>query len=243
MAKTKLDIIYVDEHLIVVNKPPGTLSIPDRFKADIPNLQTMLIAEYGDIYTVHRLDKFTSGVILFARDAESHRYLSDLWMDRKPEKYYTAVVDGVPREKQGTIELALTESMARRGKMLAHKRGKESKTTYTVAEEFGQAFSLIDLRIYTGRMHQIRVHMAEIGHPLVIDDLYGRRAEFMLSEVKGRKFNLRKDEDERPLIVRQPLHAARLVIEHPATKKMMTFEAELPKDMRALINQLRKNTK
>ena len=241
MAKTKLDIVYVDEQLIVVNKPPGTLSIPDRFKAEIPNLKSMLTAAYGEVYTVHRIDKYTSGVIVFARDAESHRYLSNLWMDRKPEKYYLAVVDGVPREEEGTIDLALTESMARRGKMLAHARGKESKTSYKVVEKFGQSFSLVDVRIYTGRMHQIRVHMAEIGHPLVVDELYGRRSAFKVSEIKGRKYNLRKDEEERPLIDRQSLHAARLVIEHPTTQEMMTFEAALPKDMRALINQLRKN--
>ncbi len=238
----KISIIHEDEDLVAVNKPAGFLSIPDRFDGSIPNVKAMLIAKYGEIFTVHRIDRHTSGVIVFAKNAESHKYLSEQWMERLPKKYYTAIIDGVPREKSGEIDLSLAESMTRRGKMVAHSRGKDCLTTYEVTEDFGR-FSLINLQIYTGRMHQIRVHMAEIGHPLIVDSLYGKRKEFYLSELKGRKYKRSKTEEERPLLARQPLHAHKLIISHPTSHQEVTIEASLPKDMRAVINQMRKSVR
>lgn len=237
--KRKLEVLYEDDYVIAVNKPAGYLSIPDRFIAEIPNVKGLLEAQYGEIYTVHRLDKYTSGVIIFAKDAESHRFLSAQWMERLPEKYYTAIVDGVPSPASDTIDLALAESMAKRGKMVVNKRGKESVSQYLVVEDY-KTFSLVELQIYTGRMHQIRVHMAERGHPLVVDKLYGKREFLMLSELKGKKYNRAKDEEERPLLSRQPLHAHRLVIAHPKTELPLTIEAPVPKDIRAVVNQMRK---
>lgn len=236
----KLDIIYEDDDVVAVNKPPGFLSIPDRFHEDVLNVKNILASRHGEIFTVHRLDKFTSGVMIFAKNQETHRFLSKEWMDRKPQKYYLAIVDGIPKSKEGTIDFALSESMTRRGKMLVHKRGKDSRSDYKVIEEFGTKFSLVSVQIYTGRMHQIRVHMAELGHPLIVDHLYGKREEFFLSEIKGRKFNLRKEEIERPLLTRQPLHAKRLVVTHPKKDELLILEAEIPKDMRAVLNQMRK---
>jgi len=191
----KVDIIYEDDQLIAVCKPAGVLTIPDRFRDDIPNVKDQLLKLHDEVFTVHRLDKFTSGVVLFAKDAASHAHLSQQWMDRTPEKYYIAVVDGVPALESGQVDLPLAESMTRRGKMVVNPRGKESVTLFKITESY-ERYSLLYLKILTGRMHQIRVHMAEMGHPLIVDELYGRRTEFFLSELKGRKYKIAKYEEE-----------------------------------------------
>lgn len=237
--KRKVDIIYEDEYLVAVNKPANLLTIPDRFRHDLPNLFAMLSSTREELYTVHRLDKFTSGGILFAKDKETHKLLSQMFMDRVPEKYYIAVVDGSFRTPTGIVDEPLSESTTTRGKMLVHKRGKESKTAYEVLESF-TSFSYVRLRIFSGRLHQIRVHMAHIGHPLVVDHLYGRREAFFISEIKRKKFNLKKGEEEKPLIERQPLHSHQLIFPHPISGKMLNLEFPIPKDIKALLNQLRK---
>ncbi len=225
--------------MVAVNKPAGVLTIPDRFRHHLPNLWDLLSPKRENLMTVHRLDKFTSGIIVFAKDKDTHRILSGLFLDRKIKKYYTALVDGVPYKKEGIIDEPMAESMVTRGKMLIHKRGKNARSEYTVTEEYGR-FSKVFVRIYTGRLHQIRVHMAHIGHPLMVDPLYGKREAFFLSEIKGRKYKISRGNEERPLLSRQPLHATRLIFEHPHTKEILTLEAGLPKDMKATINQLRK---
>ena len=237
--KLKTEIVFEDEHFIAVNKEAGILTIPDRFRKDIPNLYSMLSNERPELYTVHRLDKFTSGGLLFAKSKEVHKLLSDSFMDRIPEKYYLAIVDGVPRESTGEIDQPLSESMVTRGKMLIHPRGKPSKTTYEVIENYVR-FSLLKIRIHTGRLHQIRVHLAHIGHPLMVDSLYGSREEFYLSEIKGRKFKMKKGDEERPLLTRQPLHSHKLILPHPVSGEILNLEFEPPKDIRAILKQFEK---
>ena len=237
--KKKVDVVYEDEYLVAVNKAAGILTIPDRFRKDIPNLYDLLSKERPELYTVHRLDKFTSGGILFAKDKDTHKKLSTLFMDRVPEKYYRAIVDGVPRDAEGEINKPLVESTVTRGKMLVHPRGKESKTTYQILDSYVK-FSLLDVRIHTGRLHQIRVHLSHIGHPLMVDPLYGNRESFFLSEIKGRRFRMKQDEEERPLLSRQPLHSHRLLLPHPQSEEPLQLEFAIPKDMRAVIRQLEK---
>jgi len=237
--KGKLEIVFEDEHFLAVNKNAGLLTIPDRFRKDIPNLYDLLSRGREELYTVHRLDKYTSGGILFAKSKEVHKALSQAFEDRIPEKYYLAIVDGVPREGEGTIDLPLTESMTTRGKMLVHPRGKQSTTSYEVVQDFTK-FSCLKVRIHTGRLHQIRVHLSHIGHPLMVDSLYGNREAFYLSEIKGRKFRLKKDEEERPLLTRQPLHSHRLVLPHPVTDEKLELEFDPPKDIRATLKQFEK---
>jgi len=237
--KKKVEIIYEDEYMVAVNKPADLLTIPDRFRKDIPNLFAMLSETRDELYTVHRLDKNTSGGILFAKDKETHRILNQAFMDRLPEKYYVAVVDGIFREKEGEVDQPLSESTTTRGKMLVHPRGKESRTAYQVIKEFGK-FSYVQLRIFSGRLHQIRVHMAHIGHPLLVDHLYGKREEFFLSEIKRKKFNIKKGEDERPLLTRQPLHSRRLKFDHPHSGEPLDLEFPIPKDINAILKQFGK---
>lgn len=234
-----LEILFEDPYMIAVNKSAGVLSIPDRFNADIPNLISQLKKSNPDILPVHRLDKFTTGINLFAKDAESHKALSSIFESREIEKYYHAIVDGTPQPESGRIEVPLTESTVTRGKMLVHQRGKPSVTDYKVIKSY-RHFSHVYLRIFTGRMHQIRVHMQYLGNPLIVDTLYGNRDAFFLSEIKHKKFNLGKNDEERPLLTRQPLHAVRLVFDHPFTGQKIEIEAPLPKDMQAVLTQMDK---
>ena len=237
--KLKPEVVFEDEYFVAVNKPAGLLTIPDRFRRDIPNLFDMLSGQREELYTVHRLDKYTSGGILFAKSKEVHKALSESFMNRIPEKYYLAIVDGVPRASSGTIDQPLSESMVTRGKMLVHPRGKASQTSYEVLKDYIK-FSLLKVKIHTGRLHQIRVHLAHIGHPLMVDALYGKRESFLLSEIKGRRFRMKKGEEERPLLTRQPLHSHILILPHPITGESLELEFDPPKDIRATINQFDK---
>jgi 23S rRNA pseudouridine1911/1915/1917 synthase len=235
----QIDILYEDEDLVIVNKPPGLLVIPDRFNAAIPSLGRMLEAKTGQkIWVVHRLDRETSGVICFAKNDVSHRYLSQLFEKREVTKYYTGLVNGLVIPAEGRIEKALAEHPAVKGKMVVTKKGKASVTDYLVLEQW-PLYSLVEFRIYTGRTHQIRVHMQSIGHPLVCDELYGDGKPFLVSAIK-RKYRLSdKEETEKPLLSRLALHASRLQFKKEDGTEIKA-EAPLPKDIAACIKQLNK---
>ncbi len=237
--KIKPTIVFEDEEIVIVNKPANFLSIPDRFKHDLPSVSKWLQQGREEIYTVHRLDKVTSGILCFAKTKESHKKLSKQFQERTVHKVYLALVDGIPMHETGTIDKPIAENMAQRGKMIVAKRGKPSLTTYKVVETF-QNFSLVEAQIHTGRTHQIRVHFQFIGHPLAIDELYGRRTAFYLSEVKRNKYVQGKYQEERPLMSRSTLHAYKLTFNHPTTGEEMTFSADLPKDFSAVLKQLRR---
>ena len=240
MAKKKaLDILHDDPHFLIVNKAPGMLSIPDRFVAEIPNLLTLLNKRFEKVFVVHRLDKETSGIICYAKTEEAHKKLNKQFLDRTVDKHYLAIVEGTPYPASGEIDLPIIESSSTRGKMIVKKTGKESLTLYKTIEFF-KHYSLVDANIKTGRMHQVRVHLNAIGHPLAIDPLYGRQSEIFLSKIKKKKFNLQKNTEEQPLLSRTTLHAHSLAFDHPVTGERLKFEAEPPKDFRAFLNQLRK---
>jgi 23S rRNA pseudouridine1911/1915/1917 synthase len=240
MQKNKQsDLVWEDEGLIAVNKLPGLLTIPDRFNTNAPNLLGQLQTKYPGIIPVHRLDKFTSGVVLFAKNSDQHKKMSELFEKREVEKYYTAIAEGRFTQDKGEIHAALAESMTTRGKMVINKRGKDSITKYKVVRQFDR-FALVSLQLMTGRMHQIRVHLQYIGHPLAVDPLYGQREALYLSEIKIKRFNIGKFKEEKPLLTRQPLHATKLVFIHPDSGVRVECTAELPKDMTATIRQLEK---
>ena len=230
-------IIAENENWIALNKPSGLLSIPDREGKEI-SLKMMLQEKYGRILTVHRLDKDTSGLIVFAKDEATHRHLSIQFEERKTKKIYAGLVIGSPTEKKGSISLPLAENMVQRGMMIVNQRGKESLTDYEVIDDFG-IYSWMQFEIHTGRTHQIRVHMKEIGHPLVCDELYGDGKSVLISSLK-KKFNLSKNElEERPILSRLALHAFQLTFKD-IKGKTVELEAPLPKDLRALLQQLNK---
>lgn len=233
------EIIFENDEFIVLNKPSGLLSIPDRFGKD-PSLKSILLDQYGKIFTVHRLDKDTSGIIVFAKDEDTHKYLSKQFEGREVEKYYVGLVNGILMNREGNIDAPIIEHPGKTTLMMTNKKGKPSSTDYKVLEEFG-LFSWLEFRIHTGRTHQIRVHMKHIGNPIVCDPLYGDGKPILLSSIK-RKFKLSKSEDEeRPLLNRLALHSLRLKFTD-AAGNIHELEAPLQKDLKALLQQLKKNS-
>ncbi len=237
--KIKLEFLHEDEALVIVNKPARLLAIPDRFDAKKPNLYHQLKQQFGDIFIVHRLDFETSGIICFAKTPVAHQQLSQQFEARSVEKKYWALLDGVLLHDSGEIEVGIAPHPVQKGRMIASKKGKEAFTSFKKIAQF-RRFSLVEANIKTGRTHQIRVHFASIGHPLAIDPFYGKRAEFLLSEIKRKRYNLGKTQEERPLMNRTTLHAYQLTITHPTTEKTLTVNAPLHKDFNAVLNQLSK---
>ncbi len=239
MSKNKVEIIYEDDAIVIVHKPANFLAIPDRYIAERPNLVNFLKKRYEEIFVVHRLDKETSGVICYAKNADSHRHLSKQFEDRTVEKIYKVLVEGRVHEAEGIIDKPIARHVSIAGKMRIHNSGKASVTHYEVEKHIGD-YTLVQANIKTGRTHQIRVHFAAIGYPLMIDGMYGRQGEFFLSSIKQKKFNIGKDQEERPLMSRTTLHSWKLSLDHPVTGKRMDFLAPLPKDFRAVLKQLEK---
>jgi len=232
------NIIFEDKHLLIVHKPSGLLTIPDRYDVDKSNLLQMLRNDFGEVYTVHRLDRETSGILCFARTEEAHQYLSQQFQDRTVEKVYYALLDGILNEEQGEIDQPIAPHPTISGKMITTAKGKPSLTHYQVIERF-KNYTLVEADIKTGRTHQIRVHFAALGHPLAVDAVYGRADAFYLSKVK-RNYHFSKYKEERPLMSRTSLHAFRLCFTHPADQTRHCYEADLPKDFSAVLKQLRK---
>jgi 23S rRNA pseudouridine955/2504/2580 synthase/23S rRNA pseudouridine1911/1915/1917 synthase len=237
MSKHLFDILFENDDFIVINKSAGLLSIPDR-EGDEISLKKILRDKYGDIFTVHRLDKDTSGIIVFAKNEETHKFLSQAFEERMFGKYYTGIVKVTLYETEKSIDAPIAQNNVKKTLMIIHKRGKPALTDYRVIEEFGR-FSLLEFIIHTGRTHQIRVHMQYAGHPIVCDGLYGDGEPVYLSSVKKNYHLSRNEEEERPILNRLGLHAHKLTFTD-GSGKQFSFEAELPKDMRALLQQLRK---
>ncbi len=238
MAKNNLQIIYENDDFVAINKPAGLLTIPDRAQSE-KSLKEMLQDKYGIIFTVHRLDKDTSGLVIFAKNETAHKYFSKLFEERKVEKYYLGIVLGLPENKSGSIDAPITEHLQHKGTMTIHRSGKPSLTTYEVVDA-NKHYSLLSFQLHTGRTHQIRVHAKHIGHPLACDPVYGDGKPVLLSSVK-KKFKLSKhDEEERPMISRLALHSYKLIFENMQGEKTELL-AEMPKEFRALMQQLKKN--
>lgn len=233
-------IIFENDDLIVLNKPSGLLSIPDR-EGKESSLKRLLQEQYSEIYTVHRLDKDTSGVIVFARTEAAHKHLSVEFEERRTEKIYTGLVIGVPVEKKGIIDAPIMEHPVKKGTMVINRKGKESLTDYEVLDEFG-AYAWLQFRIYTGRTHQIRIHMKNLGHPIVCDDIYGDGKPLLLSSIKFNYKLSKNEEEERPMLNRLALHSSKLGFRGPDNTQY-NFEAPVPKDLRASLQQLSKRKK
>ncbi len=231
-------IVFENENFVAINKPAGLLSIPDRMQSE-PSLKDMLLNKYGSIFTVHRLDKDTSGMIVFAKNEAAHKFLSQAFEERRVEKYYQGIVHGMPAEKKGTINAPISEHSLQKGLMVIHRNGKPSVTDYEVIEAY-KSFSLLQFQLHTGRTHQIRVHCKNIGHPLACDEFYGDGKPVLLSSLK-KKYKLGKhDDEERPMLNRLALHSYSLKFTD-AEGNAFILIAELPKDMRTLLQQLKKH--
>ena len=228
----QIETLYEDDDLIIVNKPAGLLVIPDRFNADLPSLNKLIEAKAGGEkrWVVHRLDRETSGVICFAKNEHTHRYLSILFQERDVSKFYAGLVIGNVVPEAGRIEGAIAEHPAVHGKMIVAKKGKMAVTDYKVAEQW-PLYALVQFQIHTGRTHQIRVHLAHIGYPLVGDPVYAR-----LRFPKGASFELN---EKLKTFTRQALHARRLGLVHPGTGESCLWECELPADFVSLLDAIK----
>jgi 23S rRNA pseudouridine955/2504/2580 synthase/23S rRNA pseudouridine1911/1915/1917 synthase len=233
-----LEIVYEDEHFIAINKPPGLLVIPDHFNKLEESILDRLKKKYNDIYSVHRLDRETSGILIYAKNALVHQKLSTQFEKHKIKKTYVALVKGIMTNSEGIIDLPLSKKNKHANEMVVDKLyGKPSITEYKTIKRF-EKFTLVEVFPHTGRTHQIRIHFKAIGHPLAIDKLYSNTDGIFLSDIKP-KFKQSKD-IEKPLMDRLTLHALSLEFVHPVSFTKMKLEAPLWKDFKVLIKNLEK---
>ena len=231
-------VLYEDDGLIAFDKPAGLLTAPDRWNRAAPNLIRMAQYRLGaGIFNVHRLDRETSGVLLCGRTPNAVRKMSAAFAERRVEKRYLALVRGAPPWDQQELDVALESDPVRRGHMRVARRGLSAVTRFAVIERWHEA-ALIEARPLTGRLHQVRVHLAHAGFPLIADGRYGNRRGLMLSELKRRYKH--KAEPERPLIGRAALHAETLRFDHPITNAAMDIRAPSPHDFEIAIKYLRR---
>jgi RluA family pseudouridine synthase len=217
-----ISILYEDRDIIVIDKPTGLLTIgTDREKSKTAHFILNDYVRKGNsksssrVYIVHRLDRETSGVVIFAKSEQVKRFLQDNW--ENTEKHYLSIVYGNLKEKEGTISSYLTENRALRVYSTKDSlKGKLSHTTYKVIEET-KGFTMVDVNLITGRKHQIRVHFSEMGHPVVGDKKYG---------------------PDETVSKRLALHARSIMFNHPFSRKPMTFDTGVPEEFNRLFRRL-----
>lgn len=237
-------ILFEDEAVIAFDKPGGLLLAPDRRDPSRENLPDLVRARLGPgPALVHRLDEDTSGLVLFAKTKVALDFLSGQFQAKTVGKTYQALTVGIPGPDEFTVDLVMKEDEARPGCMcVVKKHGHASLTEFTVREKFPQpagraGFALVECRPLTGRPHQVRLHLAVSGAPVLNDPLYGEATQLLLSGLKrGYKGGL----EERPLITRLALHAGGLAFKHPLTRTRLTLTAPLPKDFEVALKYLRK---
>lgn len=240
-----LTLLLDDADVVAVDKPAGLSIAPGRAEADsaIERLGRQLGlpssgADDPRLRLVHRLDKPTSGVLLLAKHVAAQRHLSHQFQNNRTVKQYLALVAGRVAADSGEVAADLDRHPTDPRRMAVVRRGgRAASTAWEVAERYRQ-FTLLRVRPATGRTHQIRVHLAHVGHPLAIDPLYGPADPILLSAVK-RGYRPKPGADERPLIARVPLHAASLSFDAPAGGRV-TVESPVPKDLAAALRQLGK---
>lgn len=250
-------ILYEDDAMIAFDKPSGLLIAPDRWDKLRENLMALVHARFGHgVANVHRLDADTSGLLLCAKSKPALDFLSGQFQSKTVRKTYLALVVVLPsdeamkvvkpvRDESGmlpgefTLELALGQDERQPGRMRVFKGrgGKPSVTDFRVLERFGK-FALVECRPQTGRTHQIRVHLAAAGAPILNDPFYGNpEIQLLLSGLKRR---YKGREEEKPLINRLALHASELALTHPVSREPVTMHAPLPRDFEVALKYLRK---
>ncbi|KQN25949.1 pseudouridine synthase [Sphingomonas sp. Leaf33] len=230
-----LTVVYEDDHLIVIDKQAGLVVHPAAGNLDGTLVNALLhhcrgsLSGIGGVARpgiVHRIDKDTSGLMVAAKTDRTHEGLARQFKAHSIDRRYKAIVSGVPRVKAGTVDAPLARSPQNRKKVAIVAGGKRAVTHWSQLSQLRDA-ALVECRLETGRTHQVRVHMASLGHPLVGDPVYGRTKASHRALLETLGFR------------RQALHAARLGFIHPITSVALSFESEMPADMQELFNQLR----
>jgi len=232
-------VIHSDEQIIVLNKKSGLCVAADRYDEDAPRLDLLAQEEFGELFAVHRIDKDTSGIVVYARNAEAHKNLCAQFAGRNVHKVYHCLVRGRPLWQDLKVNLPLMpDGDARHRTVVSKTHGKPSITDFRFIGACGP-FSWLEARPLTGRTHQIRAHLNANNLSIVCDPLYsGNQRGVYLSELKKRYNG--DLEMERPLIDRLALHAWKIQFEHPATKEPVEFTAPYPKDLEVTRKQLAK---
>lgn len=208
-TKPWLSVLYQDEHLLILDKASGLLTVPGKHDHHKDCLESRAVAAFPSAKIIHRLDMETSGVIALALDKETHRQISKQFERRKTSKTYIARLAGVMEKDEGSIDLPLICDWPNRPKqMVDHENGKASQTHWRVLERENDV-TRVEFTPITGRSHQLRVHALSIGHPILGDNLYGTT-------------------ESQTAAPRLQLHSLRLTLFHPAQEKYLTFEAPLP---------------
>ena len=214
-----MDILYTDDQILVIDKPAGIPVLPDGWEQDAPYLVKMLEEEFGKLWVVHRLDKGTSGVMIFARNAESHRALNTQFENHEAMKTYHAIVEGNPKWDEKVTKFPLRANVGKKHRTAVDdKNGKPAETHFRVIKRYQDA-ALVEAKPMTGRTHQIRVHAYALGHPLLGDILYSAKETW--------------------LITRPALHAQSLSLIHPITNERMKFTAPHPADFEEALKEIR----
>jgi RluA family pseudouridine synthase len=220
-------VLYLDEHLLVIDKPAGLPVLPDGYHPEAPYVRSVFEPLFGRLWTVHRLDRGTSGVLLLARSAAAHRELNTLFEKRQVEKRYHALVVGSPAWDAITADMPLLADGDRQHRTRVDARlGKPAVTELHVLERLG-GYTLIEAAPHTGRTHQIRSHLAALALPIAGDKLYGGGETLSLPRAGA------------PRLERIALHAWSLEIDHPATRARARFQAPYPADLKEMVEYLR----
>ncbi len=226
-------ILYQDDDFILINKPPFISTLEDR--NDSQNILALARDYEPNAQVGHRLDKETSGVLVIARHPDAYRHISMQFENRQVTKIYHAITDGIQSFTNQVVDVPILKQNDGTAKI--SRSGKDAQTSFTTLQPY-KNHTLVDCRPVTGRMHQIRVHLAFLKAPITGDEMYGGKP-FYVSSVK-RGFNLKKMTDEEPLMKRMALHAYSLEFALMDGRKVVT-EAPYPKDFQALIRQLSEN--
>ena len=239
MKKSLFSLIYEDENIAALNKSSGIAVSPDRWDPSVERLDKLAAEslKIKKVYIVHRIDRDTSGLVIFAKNSETHKTLSAAFEGRLVKKRYIAAIHGRPSWKETDCDLPLIPNGNKQHLTIIDRyRGKKSLTRFRLLGSAGN-YSILEAFPETGRTHQIRVHLSALGHPVVCDEFYGKNKPVLLSSLKRRWQG--DPLEERPLLSRLGLHAAELFIPEPS----LNLKAPLARDMSALVRQMEKIAK